>query len=148
MPEIQIIQLGQAHREIAKKLFAMMAEVFGEERSPLGDPYLDRLLVSHGFWVVAALIGDEVVGGITAHTLPMTRAETSELFVYDIAVAPAHQRQGIGRRLVSELRQLAARAGIEDTFVLADDEDEHALDFYRALRGAPSSVTLFSFSPQ
>jgi aminoglycoside 3-N-acetyltransferase I len=30
--------------------------------------------------------------------------------------------------------------------VLADDEDQHALDFYRALGGAASPVTMFDFS--
>jgi len=29
--------------------------------------------------------------------------------------------------------------------VVADNADGHALDFYRALGGKPSSVTLFSF---
>jgi aminoglycoside 3-N-acetyltransferase I len=145
MTEIQIMKLVPAHREIARNLFTLVAEVFGEEATPLGDGYLDRLLGSDGFWALAALVGDEVVGGITAHTLPMTRAELSELFVYDIAVAPSHQRRGIGRRLVTELRELATHAGIQDVFVLADDEDTHALDFYRTLRAVPSSVTLFSF---
>jgi len=31
-------------------------------------------------------------------------------------------------------------------FVPADNEDDDALDFYRALGGTPSSVTFFSFS--
>jgi aminoglycoside 3-N-acetyltransferase I len=49
------------------------------------------------------------------------------------------------------LREEAARAGIETLFVPADDEDEHALDFYRALGGVPAPVTIFTFegdSPQ
>jgi hypothetical protein len=28
------------------------------------------------------------VGGLTAHTLPLTRAEASEIFIYGIAVVP------------------------------------------------------------
>jgi aminoglycoside 3-N-acetyltransferase I len=148
MKKIQVIQLSPAHRETAKKVFKMMAEVFGEEITALSDQYVDRLLEREGFWALAALVGDDVVGGITAHTLPMTRAEQSELFVYDIAVAPGRQRQGIGRRLVRELRELAAKAGIRDVFVLADHEDTDALDFYRALDGVPSPVTLFLFSSQ
>jgi aminoglycoside 3-N-acetyltransferase I len=123
----------------------MMAEVFDEQGTPLGDDYVDGLLGSDGFWALAAIVADDVVGGITAHTLPMTRAELSELFVYDIAVAPPHQRHGIGRRLVTELRELAATVGIQDVFVLADCDDTHALDFYRSLRGTKSSVVLFSF---
>ena len=76
----------------------------------------------------------------------MTRTETSELFIYDIAVREADQRQGVGRRLVKELSQQAAAAGIAELFVAADNEDTHALDFYRALGGAASPVTIFEFA--
>jgi hypothetical protein len=40
------------------------------------------------------------------------------------------------------LRAEAALQGIDELFVLADDEDAHPLDFYRAVGGAPSSVTI------
>ena len=82
---------------------------------------------------------------MTAHALPMTRAHGSELFIYDLAVEPAHQRRGVGRALIAELRRLGAEAGIPDAFVPADDDDTHALDFYRAIGGAPAPVTMFTF---
>ena len=144
--QIEIVKLTPADRETAKSTFAMMAEIFGEDSSPLGDGYLEKLLAKDQFWAFAALIGDEVVGGATAHVLPMTRAEVQELFIYDIAVAKSHQRKGIGRRLLAAVRESAAGAGIRYVFVPADNEDDDALDFYRALGGTPSSVTFFSFS--
>jgi aminoglycoside 3-N-acetyltransferase I len=75
----------------------MMAEVFEEPNQTLSDAYLDALLSRTDFWAMAALLGQEVVGGITAHALPMTRAETTELFIYDVAVHADHQRRGVGR---------------------------------------------------
>ena len=78
--QIEIVKLTPAERETAKRTFAMMAEIFGEDCSPLGDGYLEKLLGKDQFWAFAALIGDEVVGGATAHVLPMTRAELQELF--------------------------------------------------------------------
>jgi aminoglycoside 3-N-acetyltransferase I len=33
----------------------------------------------------------------------------------------------------------------DEVFVPADNDDQHALDFYRALGGSPSSVTFFTF---
>ena len=92
------------------------------------------------------MVGDEIVGGITAHVLPMTRSELSALFIYDVAVRADHQRKGVGRHLISALRDDAAAAQIGDVFVPADNEDLHALDFYRALGGVPSPVTFFTFS--
>jgi aminoglycoside 3-N-acetyltransferase I len=143
-PEFRRLRAGD--RDIARRLFAVMAEVFDEPGEPLSDRYLDALLSRETFWAIAAFARDEVVGGLTAHTLPMTRAEYSEVFIYDVAVRADHQRRGIGRQLVTLLRASAAEAGIEDLFVPADTDDTHALDFYRALGGAPAAVTMFTFS--
>ena len=129
---------------VAKTLFSMMADVFEEKDDPLSDEYVARLLAREGLWVLAATSGDEIVGGLTAHTLPMTRSESREIFIYDIAVAD-HQRRGVGRLLMSHLRRLASDAGIHDVFVPADDDDAHALEFYRALGGVASPVTFFTF---
>lgn len=123
-----------------------MAAVFAEECEQLSDAYVDRLLNRNDFWAIAAFIGDEIIGGVTAHTLPMTRTESSEIFVYDIAVRGDQQRKGIGRQLMMALRQMASDVGIQDVFVPADNDDGHALDFYRALGGVPSPVTFFSFA--
>jgi aminoglycoside 3-N-acetyltransferase I len=147
-------RLTSADRALAKQLFALMEEVFAEDsadaspqaQQELGDAYVDRLLARDDFWAIAAFSGDEVVGGVTAHTLPMTRAESTELFIYDLAVRRDHQRRGIGRHLVMHLRTAAGEAGIGDVFVPADNDDLHALEFYRAVGGAPSPVTIFTFA--
>lgn len=146
MLEVRTRQLCSGDRELASRLFTLMAEVFEEEREPLSTEYLDRLLNRADLWILAAFVGAEIVGGVTAHTLPMTRSESSELFIYDIAIQKDHQRRGVGRKLMHALRDAAAAAGIREAFVPADNDDGHALDFYRALGGAPSAVTHFSFS--
>ncbi len=143
---MRIQRLTADDRKQARATFAMMAQVFGEGGEPLSDSYLDRLLGRADFWALAALAGDEIVGGLTAHTLPMTRSEGAELFIYDLAVREAYQRQGVGRQLIAALRDAAAAAGILVVFVPADNEDTHALDFYRALGGEPAPVTFFTFT--
>ena len=132
-------------RALARETFLTMAGVFEVDAQPLGDAYLDRLLARPEFWACAALEGGRVVGGLTGHVLPMTTSERSELFLYDIAVVPSHQRRGVGRALVATLRDGVAAEGIDVVFVPADDEDVHALDFYRALGGEPAPVTIFTF---
>ncbi len=108
MIEIRTSRLTCGDRDLAKRLFVMMAEVFEEECDHLSDHYLDRLLSREDFWAFAAFAGDEIVGGLTAHTLPMTRSESSEIFIYDLAVREDQQRKGIGRQLMMALREAAA----------------------------------------
>lgn len=129
---------------LAGTLFTLMADVFEEERAELGQSALERLLRREEFWALAAFVGSELAGGLTAHALPMTRSESSELFIYDIAVRPEFQRKGVGRALVRDVLAAAHATGIRDAFVSADNEDTHALDFYRALGGKPSPTTMFS----
>ena len=146
MIEIRTRRLTVGDLDTARALFAMMAEVFEEPSERLSDAYLGRVLERSDFWTIAAFMGNEIVGGLTAHTLPMTRAERSEIFIYDIAVRKDQQRKGTGRRLVAALRESAAATGITDLFVPADTDDLHALDFYRALGGVAAPVTIFTFS--
>lgn len=144
--DVQIRRLGQQDRELARATFIRMAEVFDEAHVALSDAYLDALLGRDEFWVFAATHAGRVVGGVTAHTLLMTTSERAEVFLFDIAVAPGHQRQGIGRRLVEALRREAGRVGIGTLFVLADDEDAEAVSFYAALGGQASKVTQFELT--
>lgn len=145
MANIRTLRLTASKAEVARQLFQLMAQIFEEPGEPLRDEYLLRLLSRSDFWAIAAFIDDELVGGLTAHTLPMTSSESSALFIYDIAVRPDRQRRGVGRLLISSLRDAAAAEGIEEIFVPADNEDDHALEFYRALGGESSAVTHFTF---
>lgn len=144
-PVVERLRAGDVDRARAHALFAVMAAAFEEERPSLSDAYVDRLLARGDLWILAARVGDEVVGGLTAHVLPMTRSESTELFIYDLAVHPDHQRKGIGRALVAQLRDAGRAAGHGAVFVPADDEDTHALDFYRAVGGEGAPVTIFTF---
>lgn len=140
-----IRRLAAGDRELARATFTMIAAAFDEPRRPLPDAYLDALLTREDFWAVAAIEDDEPVGGITGHVLPMTRSPSRELFVYDVAVREDRQRRGIGRTMLVELCAQAGKAGIDNVFVAVADEDVHAMDFYRAVGGAESPVTMFSF---
>jgi aminoglycoside 3-N-acetyltransferase I len=142
---MKTVRLASGDTALAKKMFSMMARTFAEPGGELSDEYVADLLARAGFWAIAAIDGGEVVGGVTAHTLPMTRKQSSEIFIYDIAVRPDRQRQGIGRSLVGHLREAAAAEGVDTVFVPADHEDDHAIEFYRALGGDASPVTFFTF---
>ena len=126
-------------------MFAVLASAFDEPAEVLRAEYVEELLADPSFWAVAALEEGRVVGGITAHTIPMTRSPSAELFVYDLAVHEDFRRRGVGARLVHTLRMLAADAGITVTFVPAESDDLDAIAFYRSLAGRESSASFFTW---
>jgi aminoglycoside 3-N-acetyltransferase I len=143
--QVVVQRLSSADALVARQTFAVMVEAFQEEPSFLSDAYLARLLERQDFWVISASIGDEVIGGLTAHTLPMTRNESDEIFLYDIAILERFRRLGAGRMLIDSLRQEALKVGISVVFVPVDEEDGEALEFYRSLDGVESPVRFFAW---
>ncbi|MBM3760817.1 MAG: GNAT family N-acetyltransferase [Acidobacteria bacterium] len=140
---MEIRRLTANDTSIAAKLFTVMASVFEEPSEPLPADYIQNLLTNDSFWALAAFDNNQIVGSLTAHTLPLTRLPVEEVFLYDIAVLPSHQRRGIGSQLDQILRTLAHRRTV---FVAADNEDSHALDFYHHIDGEPAHVTIFTFN--
>lgn len=143
---MHIERLSTGQIEQAKELFALLSDVFGEGGSPASEPYIDRLLRQDDFWAVAAIDDDSIVGGLTAHILPMTKTEQSELLIYDVAVHKRFQRRGIGTMLIDWVLRQSSALGIVSVFVLSDNGDAGAIRFYRKLNGAASPVTLFEWS--
>jgi aminoglycoside 3-N-acetyltransferase I len=140
---VVVRRLSSVDVAVARQTFAVMIEAFQEGPSVLSDAYLERLLARPDFWVFSASIGDEVIGGLTAHTLPMTRNESDEVFLYDIAILQRFRRLGAGRMLIDSLRRAARDVGITVVFVPVDEADEEATEFYRSLQGAESPVHFF-----
>ena len=122
--------------------------MFETDHTEVSNDYAAELLARPEVWAYAATLDDVVIGGLTAHTLPMTRSESAEIFLYDLAVDTSAQRRGIGRQLIARLVADAAATGIDVVFVPADNDDTHALDFYRAIGGRPAEVTIFDLGAE
>ena len=104
---------------------------YGEQRPD--DAYLQRLLDGDAFVAVVASKGGEVVGGLAAYELKKLEQTRSEFYIYDLAVADAHRREGIATALIQELRKIAAARGGSVVFVQADYGDEPAIALYTKL---------------
>lgn len=141
-------RLKSGDEALAVELFQLVAQVFDEAAERVTEDYARQLLARPDFWALAAFDGEALIGGLTAHALPMTRNMQTELFIYDIAVQPAQQRRGVGRQLIESLLSASRAQGIRVAFVPADNEDEHALDFYRAVGGEEAAVTIFTFDDE
>ncbi|SDI81780.1 MULTISPECIES: AAC(3)-I family aminoglycoside N-acetyltransferase [Halomonadaceae] len=117
------------------------AETYGSARPD--DAYLRRLLGSDTFIALAALSGNDVVGGLTAYELIKFEQARSELYIYDLAVAEAHRRQGIATGLIQKIRQIAFERGAYVVFVQADRGDAAAIALYSKLGGPCEDVLHF-----
>jgi aminoglycoside 3-N-acetyltransferase I len=122
-----------------KGLLTTFGEAFNEVEtytsSCPSEHYLQRLLGSETFIALAAVKNGEVVGGIAAYELRKFEQERSEIYIYDLAVASGHRRQGIATALIEKLKQIASARGAYVIFVQADTsvEDEPAIALYTKL---------------
>jgi len=122
---------------VLKRLLRAFGEAFGEpdtyQDAVPSDGYLRTLLDKPTFVALAALDGAEVVGGLVAYVLEKFERERSEVYIYDLAVAEAHRRRGIGRRLIEALKPIARARGASVIFVQADRGDAAAIALYESL---------------
>jgi aminoglycoside 3-N-acetyltransferase I len=147
MGKIEIKRLGKQNVLIFQKLIRLFQEVFETEQLiACEESYLERLLEKPGFIAYSAIFENEVVGGLTAYELPMYYTANSEIFIYDIAIRPAFQRKGVGKKLLLSLEEYCRQNGINLMFVAASEEDEHALDFYHSTGGKAEKVVHFNYS--
>jgi aminoglycoside 3-N-acetyltransferase I len=98
-----------------------------------GAAYLKRLLGSDTFIALAAVKGNEVVGGIAAYVLEKFEQERSEIYIYDLAVGEAHRREGIATALIMAIKKIASARGAYVVFVQADHGDDPAIALYTKL---------------
>lgn len=97
------------------------------------DAYLEAMLCRDTFIALVALAGDRVVGGLTAYVLDKPEQVRSEIYIYDLAVARSHRRQGVATGLIQALRPIARGRGAWVIYVQADRGDDPAIRLYESL---------------
>lgn len=129
------------------ELIKLYEDIFEEAFSMPSREYLQNLLKKEHVIFYTARAGNDVVGGLTAYVLPSVYFPASEVYIYDLAVKREHQRKGIGRQLIHELRTYCKRLGYREIFVQAHMEDQHALDFYQATGAEAESIMHYVYHP-
>jgi len=87
-----------------------------------------------GAWEADSLIGAVLVGH-----------DSRRAYLYHLAVAEAHRRQGIGRRLVQAVLKELNRIGITKAHLFVETDNDAGLAFWRAI-GAEHRTDLAVFS--
>jgi aminoglycoside 3-N-acetyltransferase I len=130
-----------------RALVALFTDVFEEDSEPLSDAYVQGLLRDANFVAFGAADGtggeEQVVGGVTMRIWEAYYSESKHGYIYDLAVAESHQRQGIATRLIEACKVHAKERGLSAMWVQAEAEDEHAVAFYRSLGAEELSVSHF-----
>ena len=130
-------QLGPGDVPLMKGLLAMFGEAFEDvptyQDAVPDDRYLAALLARPHFIAVVATYDGEVVGGLAAYVLDKFERDRREIYIYDLAVARAHRRQGIATTLIERLIDIASERRAYVIFVQADREDEPAIKLYESL---------------
>lgn len=131
-------------------MLAMFGEAFDDRatytQAQPDDSYLRGLLSNGAFIAVAAISGDDVVGGLAAYTLPKFEQARTEIYIYDLAVATAYRRRGIATAMIEDLKRIARVKGAYVIYVQADHGDDAAIALYTKL-GIREDVLHFDISP-
>lgn len=107
--------------------------------------HLEKLLARDDFFVFVALLDGEVIGGLTSYTLRQYYSTSPLVYVFDLAVATAYQRKGIGKMLMTAIQKYCKDIDVEEVFVQADVADDYALDFYRSTGATGEDVVHFYY---
>ena len=130
-------RLAAADIGLMRDLLRMLGAAFGEVETfatnPPREAYLRRLLGKPDFVALAAMQGDEVVGGLMAYELQKFEQERSEFYIYDLAVREDCRRRGVATALIESLKPIAAASGGYVIFVQADYGDDPAVALYTKL---------------
>jgi aminoglycoside 3-N-acetyltransferase I len=139
--------LDQADISLLTQLIRLYAEVFETAGFTMpSKDHLKSLLHNQQIIFCVAISGENVVGGLTAHVLPSVYQTANEVYLYDLAVNEEHQRQGVGKNLISFLKNLCVQAGYKEMYVQANAEDNAAIDFYRITGAQPENVVHYTYN--
>mgnify|MGYP001209317999 CR=1 FL=1 len=137
MSSARIRVLDATQVDTMQAMVRLFAEVFGDAESHArhapSSTYLEQLLASDTFIAIAALEDEGVVAGLAAYELRKFEQERSEIYIYDLAVAESHRRQGLATALIETLQDIAAARGAWVIFVQADHGDDPAVALYTKL---------------
>jgi aminoglycoside 3-N-acetyltransferase I len=136
-PPLAVGRLGAHDAARLRRLNALFADAFGDVETYLAQPpdpaWVQQTLANPQVIALVAERGDDVVGGLVAYELPKLERRRSEVYLYDLAVAEAHRRQGIATRLIDALRAIARERGAWVVYVQADHGDDPAIALYTKL---------------
>ncbi|HEY0836908.1 MAG TPA: GNAT family N-acetyltransferase [Azospirillum sp.] len=116
---------AEAIADLVRRAYARWEPVAGPEPRPLPDDYA-QAVADHPVWVA------EGEGGVVEAVLELLPAR-DHLLVENVAVDPARQRCGLGRRLMGFAEAEARRLGLPELRLYTDERFADNVTFYARL---------------
>jgi ribosomal protein S18 acetylase RimI-like enzyme len=118
------------------------ADVFD---APIDAARLAAYLAEPGHHMLVALHGGEVVAQVAAviHRHP---DKPTELYIDEVGVTPALQRQGIARHLVAEMFALGKALGCEEAWVGTESDNAAARALYQSLGEEGEPFVMYEYT--
>ena len=110
------------------------------KRSAPGAEHLRAWLADARCVLLAALERGAPVGWVYGYELPRIDGTQPMYLLYEIDVAPAHRRRGIGAALLAHIVEQARALGATRVTLLTDGDNARAQALYRRLGFAASSM--------
>jgi ribosomal protein S18 acetylase RimI-like enzyme len=85
-----------------------------------------RFLANPANYLIIAEFGERLAGFVLAYRIDRLDRPQGQLFVYEVAVLPEFQRQGIGTRLMEEIRRIVTDEHLMEAFVVTDRVNQSA----------------------
>ena len=130
------IKIRKAYQSDIPQMCDLLTELFSIEADFVADPGkqargLQLLLEDEsGSLVLVAAVENEVVGMCSVQTLRSTSEGGLVGLVEDVVVKTDYRRKGAGNALLSEIFSWCEEKGITRVQLLADRDNQEALDFY------------------
>src|SRR4051794_35313595 len=120
---------------------AAMSHLFD---GPSVPEHARRFLADDRHHLLVARMGDALAGFVSG--VEMTHPDKgTEMFLYELGVDDAWQRQGIGTALVQALVELAKERGCYGMWVLTDADNDAALATYTSVGGSRSNQVMIDW---
>jgi len=149
-PSIELIELSADTVSDLQAMLELFGRVFEDPatygKHPPSETYLKSLLQSDHFIAIAARQESRVIGGLAAYELKKFEQERSEIYIYDLAVAETHRRQGIATAMIQKIKHIAATRNAWVVYVQANQGDTPPIQLYSKL-GKREDVLHFDINP-
>ena len=99
-----------------------------------------------GHYFVVALSGGEVVGQVAAVLHRHADLRPVELYIDEVAVAPAFRRQGVAQRMLDEMFALGRSLGCAEAWVGTEADNLPATGLYESRQASPEPFVMYVFA--